>query len=576
VSNEQSELFSVLELPTWLPGETLYSLCSRYHRYSANGSQWETSFQLFGVRRETIAHDIPSRLQAFEYRSRGLLGTAEEMALKHSILPFYLNFKSEDERSSILSDVCSGGLGSIKFRVGLITSRFRAHHPLKMCLKCMLEDVVVYGVPYWHVDLQYPGIWICAKHGKILAELDVKANGVSRFSWQLPVAQKFTSPVRSRISTHRMYELRKKLITIAEIVDMSMKYGLQNEWDQAKLLACYKTRLGEMGLLSDNGRFRWKEISRGFSDYVQSLREIHEFSCLPKTEAEAKTQLDRILRERGRNCHPLRKIILIAWLFGSWQSFFKTYIPVAVHARAGDTKPKAKKKDELQRLRLVELVERDAQSATEAAKNIGIDVKTAMSWLAQRGHVFKLRPKKIFGELRRIILNGLENGEEKKDIALRAGISIQAVTTIMRTECGLNERWAAAKKAKTQEASRSTWLRIRENAGEQGVNEIRLLIPSTYAWLYRNDRDWLKLNLPVRRVRARHSNVDWDCRDLDLSQKVALVGTQLAAGEKCRKIRLWQIYQKVPELRAKLDVLDRLPHTKKVILKITRETRREK
>lgn len=572
--NGQRELFPVLELPGWLPGETLYSLCSRYHSYSANANQWETSFQLFGSRGETIAHDVPSRLRAFECRSRGVLGTAEEIALNHSILPFYLNFKSADERNVILTDVCSGGLGSIKFRVGLITSRFRAHHPLKACLDCIREDVGAYGAPYWHVDMQYPGIWICVKHGRILSELNVKANGVSRFSWQLPVAQKIISPLPIKIPRQRMCELREHLTSIAEIVDMSVKHGLKSEWDHARLLISYKTKLGELGLLSKSGRYRWEEISRGFSEYVQSLREIPEFSCLPKTEVEAKTQLNRILRERGRNCHPLRKIILIAWLFGCWRSFIKAYVSTEVHVGDVRTKSKAKKKEnDLQRLRLIDLVEKQGKSATQAAKIIGIDVKTAMNWLASRGHVFKLRPKKLFGESRRIVLNGLESGEEKKDIALRAGISIQTVTSVMRTECGLNERWAAAKRARAQEESRSKWISTREKFGELGVNGIRSRIPHTYAWLYRNDRDWLKENLPARRARTRHSSVDWDRRDLEISQKVALVGPKPVADGKFRKIRLWQIYQKVPELRAKLDVLDRLPQTKKMIFKLTRETR---
>jgi hypothetical protein len=42
----------------------------------------------------------------------------------------------------------------------LLTSRFRAHHPLKACEYCFVEDVRDHGWAYWHPQVQVtPRVW---------------------------------------------------------------------------------------------------------------------------------------------------------------------------------------------------------------------------------------------------------------------------------------------------------------------------------------------------------------------------------------------------------------------------------
>ena len=92
--------------------------------------------------------------------------------------------------------------------------------------------------------------------------------------------------------------------------------------------------------------------------------------------------------------------------------------------------------------------------------------------------------------------------------------------------------------------------------------------PAVYAWLYRNDRSWLQENLPARRLDAQLKDkprVAWDQRDLKLSAMVEAAVLEISSASGPSKIQLWQLYQRVPELKAKLSVLDRLPLTRRVI-----------
>ena len=80
----------------WLPDETLFSLCSRYHAASGNVLPATTCRQLFGHPRQGCAHDFPARLDHFLSVTGGALGTVTSIVEDHTVLPLYLRFASEE------------------------------------------------------------------------------------------------------------------------------------------------------------------------------------------------------------------------------------------------------------------------------------------------------------------------------------------------------------------------------------------------------------------------------------------------------------------------------------------------
>ena len=53
--------------------------------------------------------------------------------------------------------------------------------------------------------------------------------------------------------------------------------------------------------------------------------------------------------------------------------------------------------------------------------------------------------------------------------------------------------------------------------------------------------------------------------NIELSTEVKRAALKLVEKNQKSPIRLWQLYQQIPELKAKLQVLDRLPLTKRAI-----------
>ncbi|WIT14159.1 TniQ family protein [Paucibacter sediminis] len=175
-----------LDLLQWLPGETLFSLVSRLHRLWGHRLADQTADVLFGRRRQGYQHDFPSGLHEFEQNTAGLLGDVKAIALERTLLRFYRPFLSSAKVDEAIAAMAGPSVAHLKFRLGLLTSRFRAHHPLKACAACIAEDRTTYGWAWWHLDHQYPGFWVCLTHGERLLESATKTNGVARFQWQLP------------------------------------------------------------------------------------------------------------------------------------------------------------------------------------------------------------------------------------------------------------------------------------------------------------------------------------------------------------------------------------------------------
>ena len=53
--------------------------------------------------------------------------------------------------------------------------------------------------------------------------------------------------------------------------------------------------------------------------------------------------------------------------------------------------------------------------------------------------------------------------------------------------------------------------------------------------------------------------VDWLNRDKALATKITEVALDLSKKTPKRKVKLWQLYQRIPDLKAKLGHLDQLP-----------------
>jgi hypothetical protein len=106
-------------LPVFLPGETLYSLCARFHNLSGNRLASTTSHQLFGVDSAAMLHDFPSHLSSFEERTKGVFGNVEHLAHNRTLLKFYAPYQPAKRINAGVEAMAGAGIDRLKFRLGL-------------------------------------------------------------------------------------------------------------------------------------------------------------------------------------------------------------------------------------------------------------------------------------------------------------------------------------------------------------------------------------------------------------------------------------------------------------------------
>lgn len=560
---------------TWFPRETLFSLASRFHVVSGNVFSAQTCLQLFGHASNGAAHDIPSRLGEFATRTNGVFGTAAEIVRHHTLLPFYFPFRLSFDATNAIASVSADHRGDVKARLGILASRFGAAHPLKACTQCIVEDLDEHHCSYWHLDHQWPGAWVCARHDAPLRVGLFKTNGSGRFNWCLPNDVALAESALSRVwETSR--DSATKLTECARGLG-GLPAGFH--FDSRMVVAVYRQRLVQLACASPGGRLHAREFEERLKVACAPLAGIDGMSALAGKVSPLWSQFARLVREQRVTAHPLRHLVMIIALFGDWPSFMCAYRVFSAHHASGVRQRQSQDREDSEQdaeavdPRMSALVDavRGGMSVTAAARRFAVAVSTAMSWAASDGIASPRRPKVLVSQLRSRAIRSLQSGASKQDAANACGMSIQTITTLLRTEPGLRMSWNSAKFDFAQRHARETWARTAERLHPPTALALRQLQPAVFAWLYRNDRAWLESFAATleKAHRSNNSTVRWDERDRQLAQQIrtALL-TAYEHGQRRQPTRS-QLCNVIPELKARLSDLDRLPLTREALARIT-------
>lgn len=549
----------------WLPDETLFSLCSRYHLLSGNHLASSTCERLFGHPKQGSAHDLPSRIGEFVSRTGGQLGTAHEIIYQRTLLPIYLPFLTAEESEKALAALAGTSIGSLKYQLGLTASRFGASHPLKACLTCAVSNVEEYGVAYWHLSHQWPGVVVCPVHRTPLLYSNLKATGVQRFQWVLPQRESLVQQKADITPSEAVVSLAMAAIKLAKLPpNTSLEAG--------NVIAAYRAGLEERALLkgASKSSLFGSEIGRQYSKHLAPLLNHPELRGLPATSEAAYREVAKLSSSSCLSLHPIRHLALITWLYPDFESFLTQCLnrpgQCPSHLSSLQTVEDKLMREDERKIRFLKLVA-SGLTVSAASHSIGIDPITGMAWAANQGISVEKRPSLVRGEVKARMVSALKRGSSKESVANLGGVSVASVTRLLRTEVGLQAAWHRAQTATRRRAARTKWLNVVSLNPRGGIKSIRILEPATYAWLYRNDRDWLteQVSSLAQAKNVGGVPVNWDERDTRLSDEVRLVGLRVAQRLNGKKVRLCHLYQEIPDLKAKISKLDRLPLTRKAI-----------
>jgi hypothetical protein len=553
---------------TWLPDEPVFSLCSRYHLVVANQAPHQTTQDIFQHHYLGSSHDLPSRLDYFAARFDHKLGTAEEVATNHTILPFFHGFRDAAYAADSVARLTGKTDSNLKYRLGLLTGSQGASHPLKSCQVCVKEDRERFGVSYWHLKHQLPGAALCSTHQQPLVFSLEKTHGFHRFGWVLP---EFSQ--RQEVEAMRS-DFLKQSAALQGVLDGYFDHARRGRfYDPSHVGLVCSNVIRELGFVSEGGSYRWKPLSESFLDWLEPLWGSPYIAYLPRTPSQAGQFIAQTVRavKYGRKTHPLNNLITICWLFESWEAFADSYkltesraastITTNEHAEASQESSDTREAEVLQLLQ-------SGLSVRQAALSVGVDTQTAVCWAKSSGHDFVRRPKRDKAASIALASNMLKRGKNKNTVERRSCLSRATINRLLRSDPVLKATWDDRQCQRRIDVHRHYWSRLGESNPDMTTQELRVISPATYSWLYRNDRDWLlKSNKKTNLGSAgNNSHVEWDQHYAEQVYKAAEKLSKVYPGS---TIPRHQILREVPDVSKKIQHLSRLPLTYKALKRVT-------
>ncbi|MCP1312594.1 TnsD family Tn7-like transposition protein [Paenibacillus tyrfis] len=304
--------------PPPYPDELLYSVIGRYHLRSGNSSPKWTFIDLFGTNSMILIPALPSHLKAFSHKTFGSTRIKVEDWIKnHTLFPFFAPFMPT-VRANQLKEMMKGPNGSgIHAFVGLSAGGVVSKEFLVFCPVCYEEDIKRFGEPYWHRSHQAPGVFVCNIHNCML--------------------HKITEPVEDRHGivtlpiANELFESEKYLPaitserTISKLVSLSLDIANALKANEIRSLYSSKElllpRLAEKGYVTYTNRIRQAQLQEQFNTfYGEEFLELLESGI-----SQDSSWLNFATRKERRVINPVRYLLLIRFLYGSWNEFIQVY-----------------------------------------------------------------------------------------------------------------------------------------------------------------------------------------------------------------------------------------------------------
>ncbi len=380
---------------------------------------------------------------------------------RHSFYDYYSIGLNVERRRELLRRILHGCKGPL-YPVREPNSLWPAPRSSRRCPECDRESELLHGILYVRRAHISPFVTRCPWHGAFLpdASREGAVAAVVSERWS-------SSDDRGRIANAKRY---------AEASKNAILHGLP---EFATVQTC-EARMRELGYVSQD-KLRLQRLSLDVCKYYSAGFEDLAMSSLISTPQAAAKWLERAFRRR-RSIHPALAILL--------DGFIAQAEPV-VPARRDAVPRRAPQVTAAQY--------RDALKAhpslRKAAKALGVSVTTVSAAAGQLGLSERLR-KRANDRVDDELLMGLRNARPIAELVVSSGRSQAYIYRLLRKHPdAVSERNSKLESA-MRDMHRDRWQSQCAAHPGASVTQLRTTCAQTWAWLYRNDRDWLRASSP--------------------------------------------------------------------------------
>lgn len=292
--------------PEPLRDETLYSWLARTARLNAVSGDLAFCDELTGTRATSIMA-ARFNLSVLCKKSAGVLGNPANVLRRMTAFQVAANLGDVEKG-------CIQGIAAGTQTFDLTASAFGGVCRWRFCPECLKDDIAEIGVAWWHRAHQLPTTLVCTVHGTALHWLDVKRHRVyERFV--LPTDGDIGPTLNLATITSGNPDLWKALAALGR----DALEGREAPPSVSIIHHALVAGLHQQGLITRMGNLRRDEYLAQFAHHIGSLRAPGLLKRLD-TAVEPLSLVHGIWPGRqGRQ--PLIRLLLVYWLYGSWQSY---------------------------------------------------------------------------------------------------------------------------------------------------------------------------------------------------------------------------------------------------------------
>jgi Tn7-like transposition protein D/TniQ len=579
--------------PDPYPDELFYSICARLSSRLNYSSCRHLLQDLFGCGSVIASVVFPSHLDHFTAQLPKVSGyTPEYFIEEHTLFPFYAPFLPKEQFHHLWRDICGQNGPATHMRSGIMASQIPLPEYLRFCPQCVKEDKRLVGECYWHRLHQIPGVEICPTHEVYLQKSNVRTrNRKNRHEY---ISAEYATQDLSQMPTNSPFSLSHQVLLNIAIDTSWLLRKLHISPDVKSLQSKYRSLLTSMDLATYRGRVDRSMLLQRFLDFYspQFLKLLH---C-ELEEHIHENWLLRLVHTPSGAQHPLFHLLLIRFLGYTAEAFFALEVenkpfgdgpwpclnPVCEHY--------CQNKIEDCHITYSQYVQ--GKPIATFSCTCGFTYSRTGPDRSATDH-FKLTKIQAFGQVWEEELRNIWSNETTslRSISQRLGVDPMTVKRhatrldlpfqrSARQPHKQSGQLSSSNSRETEvtkgEDQRAKWLAAIQGCPEGGINKVRSKLPAVYAWLYRNDRAWLKEHTPRTdkdTTRSSPNRVNWERRDIHLAQEIERASLHLKSlPERPIQITHAVLGREVGQLALLEQHQDKLPRTA-ALLKDLVETR---
>lgn len=470
-----------MQMPKTLPDESLFSRICRYLAICECTLE-QALQQLVGDGRASIHPYLTSSIRTIAQ----LTEESPKVLLSHQTLrPLFAYYLPQ--YYTVIEDVTAASNDIIRASQ---LSTFRDKEPLslKHCPLCAKNEVYNFGVAYWHLTHQVPGVEACPEHGVWL------------------VHNKLSD--RSHANGHLLPDTGIQPISCNELARVFSLFVfnkvkiIQREKQGDEVWSdFYLLKLHTNGDLTQSGRVKRKKIAKELFELSGELFPTCS-SFSPKSSEDYRFVSSLISGHYPQ--HPFKHL-----LFEFYLSRCQPEASV-LNAQEVPTNKEEQCCNLLKSGLSMAAVSREIDKSRCYVKSIALKNNIPVN----------LKPKKITSRVKISIIKMAKKGFHRDALAKLHGISTGSVEMIISTITGLVEWRKRCKAESLRRRYRCQIMRFIASNPNVCRQEVKRTLEAAFYWLYIHERDWLESALPVATQTQHVDRVDWDRRDEELVEAV--------------------------------------------------------